>query len=313
MKHMIRAPKQAFFTYNIGRKILMNKRILKKSNIIIKDLKHFDPVHTFECGQCFRWERTDSGRWFGVAKGRALELEWTGKDLIFHDTTEDDFLNVWYPYFDLDRDYGEIKERLAENDPVMEEAIRFGHGIRLLRQDFQETLISFLISQNNGIPRIKKIVGCLAKTYGEPIECSRPDVYSFPSCERLAGLTMEDLQVIRAGYRDKYIYNASRQICAGEVSMDILTKGSAEEACLEMQKIFGVGRKVADCVLLFSGMRYDIFPVDRWVRRVMAELYLGYEASNEEVSRFAKEKFGDLAGFAQQYLFYYAREKKIGM
>ncbi|HHY64598.1 MAG TPA: DNA-3-methyladenine glycosylase 2 family protein [Clostridiaceae bacterium] len=291
----------------------MHEWILKKNNIIIKDLEHFDPIHTFECGQCFRWEDIGSGRWFGVARGRALELEWTGKDLIFHDTTEEDFLNIWYPYFDLARDYGEVKERLSRNDPIMEEAIRFGYGIRLLRQDFEETLISFLISQNNGIPRIKKIVGCLAKTYGEPIKCSRPDVYTFPSCEKLAGLTLDDLQCIRAGYRDKYIHRASRQICSGEISMDAIMNGSIEEARTEMEKIFGVGRKVADCVLLFSGIRYDIFPVDRWVKRVMAELYLGYEASNEEVSRFAREKFGELAGFAQQYLFYYAREKKIGM
>lgn len=291
----------------------MNKWIMKKNNIIIKDIEHFDPVHTFECGQCFRWERIDDSHWFGVARGHALDLEWNGKDLIFHDTTEEDFLNIWYPYFDFDRDYGAIKNRLSENDPVMREAIEFGHGIRLLRQEFQETLISFIISQNNGIPRIKKIIESLAKSYGEPVECSRPGVYAFPSCERLAELTLEDFRVIRAGYRDKYIYKVSRQVCSGEVSLDSIMKGSIREARLEMQKLFGVGPKVADCILLFSGIRYDIFPVDRWVRRVMAELYLGYEAGNEEIYDFAMEKFGELAGFAQQYLFYYAREKKIGM
>lgn len=291
----------------------MNKWILKNNNITINNIAHFDPVHTFECGQCFRWERINENNWFGVVRGLALELEWNGKDLIFHNTTEDDFLKVWYPYFDFGRDYGDIKDRLSENDPVMKEAIDFGHGIRLLRQDFQETLISFLISQNNGIPRIKKIVERLAKSYGDPIECSRPGVYAFPSCKRLSELTLEDLRVIRAGYRDKYIQKASSQVCSGEVSLDIIMKGSIEESRLEMQKFFGVGQKVADCTLLFSGTRYDIFPVDRWVRRVMAELYLGYEASNEEVNSFAMEKFGELAGFAQQYLFYYAREKKIGM
>lgn len=297
----------------IGRMQTVNKWIIKKNNIIINDMEHFDPVHTFECGQCFRWERIDDSRWFGVAKGHALELEWNGKDLIFHNTTEEDFLNVWYPYFDLDRDYGEIKNRLSKNDQVMKEAIEFGYGIRLLRQDFQEMLISFLISQNNGIPRIKKIVESLARSYGDPIKCPRPDVHAFPSCERLAKLALEDLQVIRAGYRDKYIHRASIQFCSGEVSLDAIMKGDLKAARLEMLKFFGVGQKVADCILLFSGTRYDIFPVDRWVRRVMAELYLGYEADNEEISSFAMEKFGELAGFAQQYLFYYAREKKIGM
>lgn len=289
------------------------KWIIKKNNIIIKNMAHFDPVHTFECGQCFRWERIDDGRWFGVAKGLALDLEWNGKDLIFHDTTEEEFLKVWYPYFDLGRDYGDIKNKLSEDDPVMKEAIGFGYGIRLLKQDFQEMLISFLISQNNGIPRIKKIIGNLSKSYGDPIECSRPGVYAFPSCKRLSELTSEDLRVIRAGYRDKYIHGASRQFCSGEISMDTIIKGNIKEARLEMRKFFGVGQKVADCILLFSGIRYDIFPVDRWVKRVMAELYLGYEADCEEINSFAMNKFGDLAGFAQQYLFYYAREKKIGV
>lgn len=291
----------------------MNKWKVEKNSIIIKSFRHFNPVHTFECGQCFRWEKINDNLWFGVVKDLAVNLEWNGKDLIFHDTCEDDFLRVWYSYFDLDRDYGEIKEKLGKDDPVMKEAISFGHGIRLLRQDFQETLISFLISQNNGIPRIRKIVEGLAQSFGEPISFSKPDVRTFPTCEKIAGTSLEDLRTIRAGYRDKYILKASQQICKGEVDMNILQNGEPFQSRNEMIKLFGVGEKVADCTLLFSGMRYDIFPVDRWVRRVMAELYLGYEASNEEVNSFAIKKFGDLAGFAQQYLFYYAREKKIGM
>lgn len=291
----------------------MNKWKSDKNSIIVKDFNHFDPIHTFECGQCFRWEQIDNKHWFGVVKDLAVILEWDGTDLIFHDTKEEDFLRLWYHYFDLDRDYGEIKEKLQKDDPVMKEAINFGHGIRLLRQDFQETLISFLISQNNGIPRIRKIVESLAQNFGEPIACTKPDIKTFPTCESLAGKSLEKLRIIRAGYRDKYIKKAAQQICFGEVDMDILKKGDPSQSRDEMKKLFGVGEKVADCTLLFSGIRYDIFPVDRWVRRVMAELYIGYEASNEEVNSFAMEKFGDLAGFAQQYLFYYAREKKIGM
>lgn len=291
----------------------MNKLERMENDIIVKDFKHFDPVHTFECGQCFRWKRTGDNTWFGVVKDLAVNLEWDGKNLIFHDTMEEDFLRIWYPYFDLDRDYGEIKSRLQKDDPVMKEAIAFGHGIRLLRQEFQETVISFLISQNNGIPRIRKIIESLAQHFGEPINCGIPDIKTFPTCKRLAGTSLDELKIIRAGYRDKYIQKAAQQICSGEVNMDILKNGDITQSRAEMKKLFGVGDKVADCVLLFSGIRYDIFPVDRWVRRVMAELYLGHEASNEEVNAFAAEKFGALAGFAQQYLFYYAREKKIGM
>lgn len=291
---------------------MINWKVHKDTISLIK-LEHFDPVHTFECGQCFRWQQSDNGNWIGVAKNRALEVEWTGQDLVFYNTSERDFFNIWYTYFDLGRDYGQIKKRLSKNDTIMQEAISFGGGIRLLKQDFEETLISFLISQNNGIPRIRKIVEALSRKFGEHIIASKQEAYSFPTCEKLSGITLEELGSIRAGYRDKYIYKAARQMCMREVDMDTIENGSLKDARSELLKLFGVGEKVADCTLLFSGMRHDIFPIDRWVKRVMAELYIGYEASNEEIAGFAEQKFGELAGFAQQYLFYYAREKKIGM
>jgi N-glycosylase/DNA lyase len=291
----------------------MNELEINNGGVTVRNLLHFDPVHTFECGQCFRWKQDKDGCWHGIAKGHYLELEWNGRDLTFHQTTENEFKQVWNQYFDLDRDYGAIKEKLSEKDPVLAEAIRFGHGIRLLRQDFHEAMISFIISQNNGIPRIKKIIESLSGAFGEPSGHKESGSFSFPSLERLSALTLDELKIIRAGYRDKYIHRASQQLVKGEVSLEAILKGVTAESRKEMLKLFGVGEKVADCILLFSGTCYDIFPVDRWVKRVMAELYLGYEASYEELYAFALEKFGNLAGFAQQYLFYYAREKKIGM
>lgn len=289
----------------------MNNYKIEKNDIILKDLCHFDPVHTFECGQCFRWNKLNDSHWSCVVKGIGIELEWNGKDLIFHNTSEEEYKSIWFQYFDFGRDYGIIKETLSRNDPIMAEAIRFGHGIRLLKQDFNEMLISFLISQNNGIPRIKKIIGSISKTFGEATADLRD--YSFPSIERLAALSLEDLKIIKAGYRDKYILRASQQIFNKEVDLNTIINGNTYMARKEMLKLFGVGEKVADCILLFSGTRYDIFPVDRWVKRVMAELYLGYEADYDELYAFAQQKYGELSGFAQQYLFYYAREKKIGL
>ncbi len=285
----------------------------RNGGIEVIGVKHFDPIHTFECGQCFRWNRLDNGCWAGVANGLAVELQWDGKNMFFHHTSEEQFLKVWYSYFDLGRDYGAIKDRLSEKDPIMTEAIEFGQGIRLLKQDFQEMLISFLISQNNGIPRIRKIIESLSQAYGEPVDHPRGPYYSFPNAEKLAGLGLEDLKVIRAGYRDKYIHKASCQILNQEVDMAMILGEDTQKSREEMQKLYGVGEKVADCILLFSGTRYDIFPVDRWVKRVMAQLYLGYEADYNEIYRYALDRYGNLAGFAQQYLFYYAREKKIGL
>lgn len=285
----------------------------KNGDIFIYNVTNFDPVHTFECGQCFRWNRVSDGHWFGVANGIALDLEWGGNNIILHDTTPEQYSNVWYPYFDLGRDYDAVKARLSENDPVMAEAVRYGYGLRLLKQDFNEVLVSFLISQNNGIPRIKKIIEALCSSFGAPVEHAGGICHAFPGPERLAALTLEDLKVIRAGYRDKYIYQTVRQICGNEVDMNAILNGDTGCSREEMLKLFGVGEKVADCILLFSGTKYDIFPVDRWVKRVMAELYLGHEASYAELNAFASEHYGALAGFAQQYLFYYAREKKIGL
>lgn len=290
----------------------MYKWEVVNNDVLVYDVKNFNPIHIFECGQCFRWNSIDN-HWFGVARGLALDLEWDGKNLVLHNTTGEQFLNTWCGYFDLERDYDYIKETLSKNDPVMAEAIRFGWGIRLLKQDFNEMAISFLISQNNGIPRIKKIIESLSMQFGEPIYYAGKTYYSFPSLDRLSRLSLEDLKVIRAGYRDKYIQKTAQQLLGNEVDLKTIFEGDVNSSRKEMLKLFGVGEKVADCILLFSGTRYDIFPVDRWVKRVMAELYLGYEASYDELREFARERFGDLAGFAQQYLFYYAREKKIGI
>lgn len=294
----------------IGRMVKLYKWEANNTSVLIKNLEHFDPLHTFDCGQCFRWSY-EGGHWTGVVKGRVLDLEWNGRDLKLNHTTPEEFLELWSSYLDLERDYGAIKEKLSKNDPVMARAVAYGHGLRLLRQDFHEMLFSFQISQNNGIPRIRKIVESLSKSFGEPVDTARR-LYSFPSIKKIASAGLQELKDIRAGYRDKYIHRAARQLDNGEIDIHVILKGG-ENAREELLKLFGVGEKVADCILLFSGIRYDAFPVDRWVKRVMAELYLGYEAGYDELNHFAKERFGELAGFAQQYLFYYARAHKIGL
>lgn len=287
--------------------------ISEQDKIIIRDLADFDPTRTFECGQCFRWRKLANGNWLGIAKGLIVEIGWNGRDLTFHNTSPSEFEEVWYPYFDFWRDYAEIRKKLMQSDPVMEKAILFGSGIRLLKQDFYEMLTSFILSQNNNIPRIKKIIECLSENFGRPIPHEGRIYYSFPSIDTIARLSDEELKCIRAGYRTGYIIKSARQIMAGTVDYKLLSGMKATEARTEMLKLTGVGGKVADCILLFSGLKQDIFPVDRWVVRVMMTLYPGCGTRNEEIAAFAREKFGDLSGIAQQYLFYYAREMKIGM
>lgn len=283
----------------------------EKNRIILRNADHFDLEQTFESGQCFRWRRLQNGNWLGIVRDLVVEAQPAGRDIIFHHMNRNDFMQVWHDYFDLGRDYGAVQRELARNDPVMDRAIAFAPGMRLLKQDFFETLISFIISQNNNIPRIKKIVECLSENYGKPVAYREHRLYTFPEAKVLAALSEESLQCIRAGYRTRYIIRAAQQIL--KLDVDALKGMSPEKVRGELLKLYGVGEKVADCIGLYSGLMPDAFPVDRWVRRVMATLYPDSGTKNEEIAAFARRKFGPLAGIAQQYLFYYARVNRIGM
>ena len=287
-----------------------------KNAIIIRKVKDFNPVHTFECGQCFRWKREKDGSYTGVVRGRAVNVEFHGDKeeagaLVIKNGSIDDFINIWYDYFDLGRDYGAIKQSLMK-DNIMREAVKFGYGIRLLKQDIWETLISFILSANNRIPMIMRAVEKLSEAYGEEIKLDGVSYYSFPSVDKLAASNCEELDVCKGGFRCKYILSTSQMIRDGDVRLERLETMSRDKARNELMRLPGVGPKVADCVLLYSGTKYDVFPTDVWVKRVMEELYFKREASFKEIWNFANENFGDMAGFAQQYLFYYARENKIG-
>lgn len=281
------------------------------NSVIVDKIKDFDPVHTFECGQCFRWLRQEDGSYTGVAKNKVINVSVVDDALLIKNTNIEDFKNIWFDYFDLGRDYGQIKDAVMKDDN-MKKATAFGWGIRLLKQDIWETLISFIISANNRIPRIMKTVGVIAREYGDELTMDGEKFYSFPEVKKLSQSTIEGLEVCKGGFRCKYIINSSNIISNGQVNLCQIVQMDTDDAREELMKFPGVGPKVADCVLLYSGTKYNVFPTDVWVRRVMEELYFKREASFGEIQKFAGSYFGDLAGFAQQYLFYFARENKIG-
>ena len=286
----------------------------KNNNIILSEFKDFSLTDVFDCGQCFRWNRTDDGSYIGVANNKALRISEDNNSLIFHNTTREDFENIWHDYFDLDRDYEEIRSLLGA-DENLSGAFDFGSGIRILKQPLWECVVSFIISASNNIPRIKKIVELLCKNFGDEISYMGNTYYSFPSPEKIALLSLSDLAVIRAGFRDKYILDAAEKFLTDPMlSEDYLKSISTKEAKDVLMRINGVGSKVADCVLLFGLGKYDSFPVDVWMKRIMEYLYFDkHEQSIKTISDFAESKFGNLSGFAQQYLFFYARENKIGL
>ena len=281
-------------------------------DLILKDVDSFSLGDIFDCGQCFRWEKILPDTYEGVAFGRALRISRNENEVILHSTSREDFDKIWYRYFDFDTDYGRIKKKLSD-DRVLKEAIGYGEGIRILCQDLWECVVSFIISASNNIPRIKKIIASLCENFGDEIIYEGKRYFTFPDPEKISSLTLDELSVIKAGFRDKYILSVAKSFAAGEIKAEDFAGLTTDEARERLKKLPGVGNKVADCILLFSLSKRDSFPVDVWVKRIMEYCYFGEETGIDEISRFAGEKFGELGGYAQQYLFFYARENKIGL
>lgn len=272
----------------------------------------FEPSHIFECGQCFNFHKEEDGSYTAVFLGKiinVLKLD-EGVSLIRNIRLED-FNEIFYDYFDLGLDYDAIKKEVAI-DPVMEKATAYGYGIRILNQEVFETTISFIISANNQIPRIKKAVRIISERYGDYIgEYKGRKYYSFPRPEVLMKVKPEDLrEYARVGFRDKRIVEASRMIYEGQ--LDGASKLDTEDLRKKLMELPGVGPKVADCILLFAYHRRETFPVDVWIKRVMETLFIKKEVPKKQVDDYARKYFGKNAGYAQQYLFYYGREEKIG-
>lgn len=291
----------------------MNLNIIQEENKIkIQGLKDFEPKHIFECGQCFRWKRNDDDSYTYIAKKKVVNVKKEEDYVIFTNTTVEDFNNLWCDYFDLNRDYGHIKEVLS-NDEILADATIFGHGIRILKQNPWEILISFIISANNRIPMIKKSIKTLSEQYGEYIgEYNGEKYYAFPTVEKLAELKEEDIRACYTGFRAKYVLGAARRILEQNIDLYKIKDMTTEEGREILMKFSGIGPKVADCILLFSMDKMDAFPIDIWVKRVMEYFYLKEDTKLKDIQSYATEKFGEYAGIAQQYLFYYAREKNIG-
>ena len=285
---------------------------MKEQKYIIKNIDSFELKDIFECGQCFRWNENEDGTYTGVINKGVLTVEKQDKKIIFTGVLDGDIEKIVRFYFDLDRNYEEIKAQLSNIDKYLKTSVEYGKGIRILNQDLWETIISFIISANNNIPRIKGIIEKISKKYGTEIEWNEKKYYTFPTPEQLSQATVEDLRALGTGFRDVRIYETTRKVLRGEVNLNEIVKKDTITARDELLTLSGVGPKVADCILLFSTLkRFDVFPIDVWVRRVMNELYIKNEDENKvskkEIMKIAEQKFGAIQGLAQQYLFYWKR------
>ena len=259
----------------------------------------FSAKKIFDCGQCFRWNENPDGSYTGVALGRAARVREDGGSVYISGTIED-FETVCSDYFDFGSNYAR-RRKLCAVDDYMLAASEYGRGIRILNQDRWEALCSFIISQCNNIPRIKKIVETMSSLWGEGTELEGREYRAFPDAERVAALSERELEPLRSGYRAPYILNAARMVSEGRLDLEALSKLEYAEAKRRLMELPGIGEKVANCVVLFSLRMPSAFPIDVWIKKAIAEHYPnGLDTS----------VFGENAGLAQQYMFYYQRDRK---
>lgn len=287
---------------------------MQEQKYILENATSFEPKHIFECGQCFRWDEQPDGSYTGIVKDNVINVKKVDNSIVFKSLGADNLEKLAIDYFDLNRDYEEIKDTLSKIDEYLANSIKYGSGIRILNQDLWETIISFIISANNNIPRIKGIINRISQKYGNEINWEGRSYYTFPTPENLAKATVEDLRGLGLGFRDVRVYETTHKILEKQVDLEKMhEEKDTQKVRDELLSLSGVGPKVADCILLFSTLkRFDVFPIDVWVRRVMNELYIKNEdetkVNKKEIERLAKEKYGNLEGLAQQYLFYWKRD-----
>ncbi len=298
-----------------------------RDEVIIEGVKNFKLKHIFECGQIFRFEEVEENDFIVIAFGKLIEVKEEGNNVVIYNTNEEEFNRIWLNYFDLNRDYSDIKEELSK-DILLKQSIEFGYGVRVLNQDPFEMLLSFIISARNNIPSIKKTVNKISVKWGKQINYKDKIYYAFPSIYEIKDATLEEIQETGASFRSKYLIDTIKNVYNSvkdenlklneenpylKYNLDYIKRLSDDECHDALQEFKGVGSKVADCIMLFSMEKTSAFPVDVWVKRAMIHFYGAEDSSLNKIRIFARNKFEKLSGFAQQYLFYYARENKINI
>jgi N-glycosylase/DNA lyase len=289
------------------------KIIHNLENTILENVQNFNIEQTLECGQCFNYDKINEWEYVIIARGKMLHIKQEEDTVYFMNVNKQEDTEFWIEYLDLNRDYFEINTFLLKQKGFLNDAVTKKYGLRILNQEFHESLLGFIISQNKAIPHIRKIVRIISERYGECVgELGGKSYYSFPGVDKLSRITVDEFRECKTGFRAPYLYDAVLHLKNGNLNDKELSTLPIEEARSRLLEIKGVGNKIADCVLLYGLNFREAFPVDVWIKRIMEEVYFKKEVSIEQIQEFAEKKFGQYGGYAQQYLFYYGREMKIG-
>lgn len=283
---------------------------------ILSNLDSFELNHIFDCGQCFRRNQQADWSYIWIFWNNILNVQKKSDSVKFSWNTDWDIQAIVNQYFDLDRNYSEIKSQLSKIDNYMKESIQYWHWIRLLNQNLRETIISFIISANNNIPRIKWIIERLSQKYWTELERNGQHYYTFPTAEQLKDVSISDYRKLWLWFRDERVYTTARMILDGKIDLNLLYKKDTQTVRNYLLSLSWIWPKVADCILLFSNLkRLEVFPIDVRVRRIMNELYIHNpdeaKVNKNQIRKLAREKFWDYAWLAQEYLFYRARTQKL--
>lgn len=274
---------------------------------VLTDIQPFNFKKIADGGQAFRWNLQEDGAYVGVVGDYVFEISQNGDELVIGSNGEGEEIAFIKEYLDLHRNYNEIEREMLKFEELIP-AVNFSSGYRILFQDPWETTISFIISANNHIRNIKRTIENICSTYGKPMDFKGETYYAFPLPEVLAGVSADELQLTKCGYRAKYIIETAKIIASGKIDIYNFDNKSAEDMREKLLMLPGVGRKVADCIMLYSMRKFDAFPIDVWIKRILEHIYFNYkQVSLTKLQKFTEGRFGEIAGFVQQYLFYYSR------
>jgi len=275
------------------------------------DIECFNLKYTLECGQCFRWKSTGNNEYVGVIKDRVIRIKQEGNHVLVWSNKKENLKEVVYDYFDFTKDYASVEKEIAKIDENILKSLKYSSGIHILNQPLFETIISYIISANNNIKRISRSVNDISNRFGQEVEFEGETYYLFPTLEEIKDVTMDDLLSVGTGFRARYIKHDIEYFLENPNFLDELKTLDTEQATKVLSSLMGVGQKVADCILLFSLRKGEVFPIDVWVKRIMEKIYFKENTSLKEIAKYAKENFGINAGIVQQHLFHNVREGNI--
>lgn len=275
---------------------------------MLKIKNDFDLKSTITCGQIFRFFMEEDGSYTVIIKDRVINLKEDNDYIIVESSKEENLKEIIYDYFDLDRDYSVIEKNILECDKKLEDALKFSRGLKMIHQDPFETIIAFIISQRNRVPFIAKALNLLSLNYGEKVIFKDKEYYLFPSIDKLKTLTISDFRNCKVGFRDKYLYEIMRSIENNLLDIESIYNMNSEDSLKYLIGFKGIGNKVASCILLFAYQKFDVYPIDTWVKKFMKE---DYNIEGEQnIKKFTYDTYKEYSGLAIQYMFNYKRNKK---